>query len=185
MKKSILSIAVMAASLFSFNAIAQTPATCDAAKCPAKECVKGEKCDKPGKPCKADPFAGITLTQDQQTKLDALKANCKANREQASKERADRAVKKDSLAKAGKKEYLENVKAILTPDQYVVFLENIVLTNPVQDRGMGPKKVQIARDGKSLKKDGIKKGDFKKDGIKKDDLKKGDFKKGEKKADNK
>lgn len=100
-------------------------------------------------------FAGITLTADQQNRLTALRENARAQREayhaeaKANKEakKADMAKgKKDSkradMAKGNKdgkraegfakrrearKNYLNGVKEILTPDQYVVFLENVYM----------------------------------------------------------
>lgn len=154
MKKSILSVAVLAASLFSFNAFAQTPSktveSCaKTEQCASKACPDGAKACKPQRPCAADPFAGITLTQDQQTKLTALKEQRKAKSAVAAKARKERVQQRDSVARSGKKEYLESVKEILTPDQYVVFLENVVLSNPApgHDKAMSHHKMHAMKKG--------------------------------------
>lgn len=72
MKKSILSIAVLFASMTAFSAAAQTPTNANS-NCKAKtEC---------GKPCpnkdaaKYNPFAGLNLTDKQKADLQALKPN--------------------------------------------------------------------------------------------------------------
>lgn len=196
MKKGILSIAVVAASLFSFNAIAQdksatpdccnTPAQCvNAQACPANpqacpgnpQACPGNPQACPGnpqacpaqRPC-ADPFAGINLTQEQQTKLTALREKCKTNRAAADKARKDRFQQRDSMVRANKKQRLEEVKAILTPEQYVVFLENMVVANPGHDRGPAPHKMHAMKKGD--KKLDMKRADRK--GDKKQDVKRAD-----------
>lgn len=163
MKKGILSIAVVAASLFSFNAFAQdksatpdccnTPAQCvnNAQACPANPQACPVK-----RPC-ADPFAGINLTQEQQTKLTALREKCKINRAAADKARKDRFQQRDSIMRVNKKQRLEEVKAILTPEQYVIFLENMVVANPGHDRGPAPHKMHAMKKGD--KKPGVKRAD--------------------------
>lgn len=182
MKKGILSIAVVAASLFSFNAFAQDKsATPDCCNTPA-QCVNAQACPGnpqacPGnpqacpvqRPC-ADPFAGINLTQEQQTKLTALREKCKTNRAAADKARKDRFQQRDSMVRATKKQRLEEVKAILTPEQYVVFLENMVVANPGHDRGPAPHKMHAMKKGD--KKLDMKRADRK--GDKKQDVKRAD-----------
>lgn len=170
MKKGILSIAVVAASLFSFNAFAQdksatpdccnTPAQCvnNAQACPGnpQACPGNPKACPVQRPC-ADPFAGINLTQEQQTKLTALREKCKINRAAADKARKDRFQQRDSIVRVNKKQRLEEVKAILTPEQYVIFLENMVVANPGHDRGPAPHKMHAMKKGD--KKPGVKRAD--------------------------
>lgn len=177
MKKGILSIAVVAASLFSFNAFAQdksatpdccnTPAQCvnNAQACPGnpqacpgnpKACPANPQACPVKRPC-ADPFAGINLTQEQQTKLTALREKCKINRAAADKARKDRFQQRDSIMRVNKKQRLEEVKAILTPEQYVIFLENMVVANPGHDRGPAPHKMHAMKKGD--KKPGVKRAD--------------------------
>lgn len=163
MKKGILSIAVVAASLFSFNAFAQdksaTPDCCNTpAQCVnnAKACPANPQACPVKRPC-ADPFAGINLTQEQQTKLTALREKCKINRAAADKARKDRFQQRDSIMRVNKKQRLEEVKAILTPEQYVIFLENMVVANPGHDRGPAPHKMHAMKKGD--KKPGVKRAD--------------------------
>lgn len=176
MKKGILSIAVVAASLFSFNAFAQdksatpdccnTPAQCvNAQACPGnpqacpgnpKACPANPQACPVQRPC-ADPFAGINLTQEQQTKLTALREKCKTNRAAADKARKDRFQQRDSIMRVNKKQRLEEVKAILTPEQYVIFLENMLVANPGHDRGPAPHKMHAMKKGD--KKPGVKRAD--------------------------
>lgn len=176
MKKGILSIVVVAASLFSFNAFAQdksvvtacpnTPAQCvNAQACPGnpqacpgnpKACPANPQACPVKRPC-ADPFAGINLTQEQQTKLTALREKCKINRAAADKARKDRFQQRDSIMRVNKKQRLEEVKAILTPEQYVIFLENMVVANPGHDRGPAPHKMHAMKKGD--KKPGVKRAD--------------------------
>lgn len=81
-----------------------------------------------------NPFAGMELTAEQQTALQDLNQSRQQQRRQR--------VQSDSTARAQRKEagqqsrrdYLNQVKGILTPDQYVVFLENIVVEQPMQGR---------------------------------------------------
>lgn len=107
-----------------------------------------------------NPFEGLNLTEAQQSKLDALKAERRARMEKAGK---DNKQQKDSLKAQGrqnrldaKKSYLMSIKEILTPEQYVQFLENAYL-NPAPAKGMraqGPKGMKPGKDGKKGMKPG-------------------------------
>lgn len=162
MKKGILSIAVVAASLFSFNAFAQDKSVVTACPNTPAQCVNAQACPANPQACPvkrpcADPFAGINLTQEQQTKLTALREKCKTNRAAADKARKDRFQQRDSIMRVNKKQRLEEVKAILTPEQYVIFLENMVVANPGHDRGPAPHKMHAMKKGD--KKPGVKRAD--------------------------
>lgn len=145
MKKKILSATLILTALVSFNVSAQQPSTAtdNVTEATLVRNVKAEKKDKAKKDCckgkRPDFFKGITLTADQQTKLDALRprrpqhpegTDAKADKANGSKD-GFRKECKDGRRHNGhggmKAEYIKNVKEILTPDQYVVFLENIVL----------------------------------------------------------
>lgn len=136
MKKTILSIAVLFASVAGFSASAQTPntTTCPKAK---TECTKG--CAKKDAP-RYNPFAGLNLTDKQKAELQALKPGKDAKCKDAGKEcKSKKECKAKDLSKAekqafrkqaiekrqqGRRDYLAKVKNILTPEQYVQFLEN-------------------------------------------------------------
>lgn len=92
----------------------------------ATECTQQKKCDKECRKA-MNPFEGLNLTADQQAKIEALKANCPMK---ADKQKADKQDKKDRKAEMmqkriqGKRDFLAQLKGILTPEQYVTFLEN-------------------------------------------------------------
>lgn len=170
MKKVFLSLALLSASAFSI--MAQTPAqTCtDPAQCANKEqCAKVER-DGKGRDSKA--FEGINLSDEQKTKLAALRqGKCTAKddkakmagkdgeqREKLSKEQVQQ-MRKERAEKHqnARKEYLVQVKEILTPDQYVVFLENCYMLQDNNGPKMnGPKMAHAAKkfDGKKMSKKG-------------------------------
>lgn len=76
-----------------------------------------------------NPFEGLNLTAEQQAKLDELKTQAKCN---AEKKDCD----KTQMRKQRKSQCISKVKEILTPEQYVTFLENIVINgqNPAKDK---------------------------------------------------
>ncbi len=124
MKKSILSIAVLFASMTAFSAAAQTP-TNTTSNCKAKtEC---------GKPCpnkdaaKYNPFAGLNLTDKQKADLQALKPNKETVAKAKTEAKAEKQAQRKQMAEKriqNRRDYLAKVKNILTPEQYVQFLEN-------------------------------------------------------------
>lgn len=94
-----------------------------------------------------NPFDGIQLTDDQQQKLQVLQQGLgpvELSKEQLSKipqnpnltpeQKKQLMQERQSKKLDVKKNYLNGVKEILTPDQYVVFLENVYLYSP-QDQG--------------------------------------------------
>lgn len=153
-KKVIFAGIVALSTLFSPAAFAQKADrnTCNDA---TKECrVAG----KERKAECANPFEGIALTAEQKTKLEALKAEKAAAREAC---RAEQAVKKEARresAKAQRSEELAKIKEILTPEQYVQFLENSYLSH----RGNGMARVeQKGRKLEGRKHMKAQNGDFK------------------------
>lgn len=179
--KKLFVIAIAALCACSSAVFAQKPADNTSTNgCPLnKECKRGDKakCNKADRKT-FNPFEGITLTADQQTKLDALKAECKAQRE-ACKGRANcpQQANCDKNCKSGencaktecpyagdkkdvanrqqqRRDCLNKVKAILTPEQYVTFLENMAVSRPAGHHG---DKGKMARNGR--KGHGMRHGD--------------------------
>ncbi|MDE6286855.1 MAG: hypothetical protein K2L99_07670 [Muribaculaceae bacterium] len=117
-------------------------------------CKKGHKdnCDKKEMPCmnraKADSleatvlFDGIQLNADQQARIKQLRADkAKARMEARKVEKEARAeFGKDRMEarKAAIKADLEKMKQILTPEQYVKYLENMATAAP-RHNGMDAK----------------------------------------------
>lgn len=93
-------------------------------------------------------FEGIDLTDAQKAKLQELQkaraekqqANASADRQKAREERME-------AMKAEKREYLNEVKKVLTADQYVTFLENAFMQQPRMGAPM-----QQPRSGKQGRK---------------------------------
>ncbi len=125
MKKTILSIAVVSAALFSGNAFAQNTNTAAKNSAACTEQCDASKGQKPQKPC---PFDGLNLTAKQQESIKALQTETQKARQEAGKQaKADkqkRSADQRAAKQAARKDYLAKVKAILTPEQYVQFLEN-------------------------------------------------------------
>lgn len=150
LKTLYVAIALVVAGM---TATAQTTATADANQ-------TSSKADKMYRPLEFTDFAfeGILMTPDQQQKIDAINAEMKAKRgscdvkpdckkgeckkgECPKSECKKGECKKDrSKMRRGEcmKEYASKVKEVLTPEQYVVFLENIVFTDN-GPKGMGGK----------------------------------------------
>lgn len=179
MKKKIFSVALLAMSLFAVNSIAQTPSTgsdtqienVKGKKCD-KKCEKadkdGKKADKKEKRAKMNPYEGLKLTDAQKTKLQQLDekrlAQHKQNKEAEKAENQRNDSLKMEARKTAKKEYLNEVKAIIGPDQYVVFLENFYINggnhvNKQMKQGQrGGKNFAQGKDMKGKKGDARKKG---------------------------
>ena len=158
MKKLFFGLALFAAT--TFGALAQNPGSFAPQTCPEgrQQCdkIKGE-CPKEKGNCEAkqkcNPFENLDLTAEQKIKLDELKAKCAAERD-TQKLEGDKAKAENKGQKM-----LEEVKKILTPEQYVKFLENNFLANGKQmHKGShGPKgyacKNIDKKDCKDCKKD--------------------------------
>lgn len=184
---------MMAMSLVGFNGMAQNTAQCTKAQVENKACCqKGGNDRKGGKMQlreKKNPYEGLTLTDAQKSKLAELDAKQQAKRQAAmearksdsQKSEATKAEKKNmtkaekmaakqakmQARRSEKLEYLQEVKAIVGPEQYVVFLENMYVNGGPQDGGKaikqgdrgGRKDMAHARGSKAGK--GSKKGDRK------------------------
>lgn len=174
MKKKVLGLALMAMALVGFNGMAQNNSQKNAQCCKSQtECVKGGKGMKKEAREMKNPYEGLNLTDaqknklaeldskrmaDRKAKMEARKAEVKGQKNE--KNDADKQARMQAR-KADKMEYLKEVKAIIGPDQYVVFLENFYVNG---GGNHGDKKA--FRQGKDGKKDmahnkGMKKGQHK------------------------
>lgn len=146
MMKKILSAAFAAMMLMAIPATAQNTAA-DQAKCAKTECSKDNKINKDKGACRE--FEGLTLTDTQKEKLQQLKANQRearqAQKEQAKMDRKADKEQREAERKAMKEQreaerraYLKEVKNIVGPENYVIYLENMYVTAPMQNQ-MGPK----------------------------------------------
>ncbi len=136
MKKRILGIALIAMSLVAFNGMAQTTSNTDTVK---QENVKSGKKAKQARKAQVNPFEGLNLTESQQTQLRQLDSKRKAARQEQAKLRKENNQRNDSTRMAqrrsAKKAYLDEVKAIIGPEQYVVFLENMYVNGDGRHHG--------------------------------------------------
>lgn len=166
MKKLFLSLAILAVS--SLSIMADDNKVCNNNnECKAKtECVKSKKEGR--RFCETRAFEGLNLTDAQKAKLDELKKNCDEQKKKdafcQNKEcnkpgclKKDCEVRKNMTpeqkkqlkaeAKAKKlemkKKNLEQIKSILTPEQYTKFLENNYLSSS---------KMKHGKDGKEFSK---------------------------------
>lgn len=75
-------------------------------------------------------FEGLVLTDSQVQAIDSLNQKVQQNRPERNRQKPNNISKEQRMAQrqqAGR-DYLEEVQEILTPDQYVTYLENIVLS---------------------------------------------------------
>ncbi len=125
MKRIFSTILVAALALGSVTVYAQTENKC----AEGKDCKK-EKCDKKDhKKCKDDrkecnPFEGLQLTEQQQAALKAIPCPAKDKKECKGDKKECKNADKINARKEAKQKYLDQVKNILTPEQYQQFLEN-------------------------------------------------------------
>ncbi len=114
MKLKTIVTAFTLALIFGASAMAQKP-NARPADCPRNEqCLADSSCqrfNKGKRPAAMCPFQGIELNKDQQAKLAELQKKC------------DKKGKRRGACPDEK--CLKEIKKILTPDQYVTFLENI------------------------------------------------------------
>lgn len=132
MKKKILSFVTASMLLSPIVSFASTDETSVTKNC-ANELV-GKREMKQPKAYRINPFEGLNLTDNQKEKLNKLREERKAERSQKSQQRKSDKLRADSTSRAQqiaeKRDYLNQVKSILTPEQYVAFLENMVVNTP-------------------------------------------------------
>lgn len=136
MKKTLLVIALAACGIA--GATAQKPATCATANCNTANCTE-QQCApqncKNNRTC-ASPFEGLNLTADQQTKLNALKQECTARQQQQRRDCQKANAERKGMKTECRRTNLAKIKEILTPEQYVTFLENAYVNGAPKHQGM-------------------------------------------------
>lgn len=153
MRKKVLGLVMAAIAVSTFGAFAQSqPSQSQVAceqvegKCPKakkdKKC-KGDSDCKRGKKDRFNPFEGIELTAEQQQKIDQLRAERKANKENAKK------AKKEARAQE-KKQFDEKMAQILTPEQYAKYEANCKAAKPGK---LGKTKAKLDKSQKARKGD--------------------------------
>lgn len=130
MKKIFIALSVIAAASFGVNAQNNSDKTA-CPQAPGCNVKAGDKscCTAP------NPFEGLNLTEQQQKKIDELR---QANRQQKLANDSIRKANRDQKMrdfKNKRSEYLKSVKAILTPEQYVQYLENSYVNSPAPRHG--------------------------------------------------
>lgn len=135
-----LSMAIAAIALGGFSASAKDKKSDNKDGKPVCTELAAGKCDaKPNRPC---PFEGLNLTDAQKEQLKQLRQAAPADK-QARKE-AKREAKREA-----RRERLAKVKAILTPEQYVQYLENLVVNRQkMAQRKPGQKHAGEFRQGR-------------------------------------
>ena len=110
-----------------------------------KKGARGERGGRPGQIQRPafNPFDGIQLTDDQQQRLQVLQqglgpvvldkeqqAKIPENKDLTPEQKKQLREEKKAAQLQQKKNYLNGVKETLTPEQYVIFLENVYLYSP-------------------------------------------------------
>lgn len=134
MKKKIFGIAIAAVALMtSASAFAQKPTQCKKEECKKEIVCKKDTCttckNDTCTTCKKDrhcrnPFEGITLTPEQQKQLDAIRPQ-RPQKGDRQAQGADRQARREA-----RQQYFDQVKTILTPEQYEQFMKNIKKDRP-------------------------------------------------------
>lgn len=133
MKKILLALAITLG--IAGSAFAQTNANSNCrrnADAPAQQCRQGE-C-----PQASNLFEGLNLTPEQQTALEAIQNQCRDNaRENRDSVRENREQRREQQREARlqqRRDCLSQIKAVLTPEQYVTFLENAFVNAPGKNK---------------------------------------------------
>lgn len=117
MKKILVAMAAVLAMTVSINAQDNKAACLQDAQCADRQQCQGDK-QCPEAIC---PFDGLNLTEAQKTQIQELCNSC-AQQQKAGKQQ-NKAAKKAARQEC-KKQMLAQLKTILTPEQYLQFLEN-------------------------------------------------------------
>ncbi len=149
MKNIVLGLALAAVATGSLSAVAR-PQQKDA-QCCKSECALSKD------------FAGITLTEDQQGRLEALNNGYKLSQKElrenikAAREKGD-TVNVRQQVRDLRARYLQDVKEILGYDQYVEFLSNYYVNNAPQATPGMKARQEAGKISRDMKKDANKVG---------------------------
>lgn len=138
MKKQILALAFAAVSAITFSSFAQTP--CSNSQCPQqKECTK-QVCPKAktDECCLASSFDKMNLSDKQKEQVKALQQERLKSR-RLNKQRCDSAGRAYRMSE--KLDYLSNLKKIVGPENYVIFLEDYYINGSDKRPGKNGKAV--------------------------------------------
>lgn len=147
---------VLFASLIALSGLFATASAQKVQQVASQSCCTEQSCTAPQGKAAYNPFAGLNLTEQQQAKLDALKQEKQAAKEAAKKDKADRKQADRAKAQQSRADDLAKIKAILTPEQYVTFLENNYLSS--QPRKLSDRKFDRSQ-AQAKKSDKFSKGD--------------------------
>lgn len=132
MKKTIVALSMALMATIGIQSMAQNPDNVKQEKEKKEMRMRSENRQKVQRQDMA--FEGITLSADQKSKIEALKENCKKDSTIKKLGREQRnEMRKAMLQK--KRDYLASMKQILTPEQYVQFLENQVVNGQKMNNG--------------------------------------------------
>lgn len=156
MKKAILGLAFLTIASVSFSASAQqkTSTQCANTECTLQRECKGIKNCPAQKGCclqqknsrkcinaQACALEGLNLTDKQKGQIEALnKASVTSRQELSNKVKKSNSVTKNELKsqrKAIREQYIKDLGNILTPEQYVKFLQNYYVNNSGHQKRMG------------------------------------------------
>lgn len=141
MKRIILSIALVAISGLMITSMAKNKDNELSQKNDKKEwckCDKMQKC-KHKKTSRFNPFEGITLSDAQKEQLKSKSKERKEKIAKLAKERFSDKKDKKEMRKNMRKQHLNDLKEILTHEQYVMYLENLAMHQPKIHKKQGRK----------------------------------------------
>lgn len=166
MKKTILSVAVaLIAGLGFSSAASAAPRDNNEVKIEKQDCKehkskKSKKSDSKnnkdnrrggGDIIITEAFEGIELTPEQQTALNNMaqerRDQAKIARQQAKAQQEQNRADMRQQARDKRRQGLEQIKQILTPEQYVEYLENVVISRPGAGRMHRDHANHATRDG--------------------------------------
>lgn len=142
MNRKFIAIAFAGLSaIFASNTFAQTKQTCPVAP---ENCTAAATCSPKAGHHARNCFDGLDLTADQKTRLEQVNKECREQCTQNNKKaHADR---RENMTRF-RTERLAKIKEILTPEQYVKFLEN----NFVNGNGKMARNGKMAHNGKKAR----------------------------------